>query len=92
VVAKGVDEMALYIRQVALEHGVEVLPLAPLARAVYHTSQVQQQIPVPLYQAVSQVLNYVLQLQAFRRGQRRAQPPFPHEVAVPPHLSEVRPS
>jgi flagellar biosynthetic protein FlhB len=92
VVAKGVDEMALYIRQVALQHNIEILPLAPLARAIYNTSQVQQQIPVQLYQAVSQVLNYVLQLQAFRNGQRRFHPPFPHEVAVPSHLSEVTPS
>lgn len=91
VVAKGVDEMALYIRQVAEQHKIEILPLAPLARAIYNTSQVQQQIPVQLYQAVSQVLNYVLQLQAFRNGQRRAHPPFPHEVAVPSHLSEVTP-
>ncbi|MET3131964.1 flagellar biosynthetic protein FlhB [Oxalobacteraceae bacterium GrIS 1.11] len=89
VVAKGIDEMALYIRQVATEHGIETLELAPLARAIYHTSQVQQQIPVQLYQAVSQVLNYVLQLKAFRTGQRSAQPPFPNEVVVPPHLSEV---
>lgn len=92
VVAKGVDEMALYIRQVAGEHGVETLPLAPLARAIYNTSQVQQQIPAQLYQAVSQVLNYVLQLNAFRAGRRAAPPRFPNEVAVPPHLSEVSPS
>ncbi|CDG82573.1 EscU/YscU/HrcU family type III secretion system export apparatus switch protein [Janthinobacterium agaricidamnosum] len=92
VVAKGVDEMALYIRQVAREHKIETLEMAPLARAIYNTSQVQQQIPVQLYQAVSQVLNYVLQLQAFRTGRRAVQPPFPTEVVVPSHLSEVVPS
>jgi flagellar biosynthetic protein FlhB len=89
VVAKGVDEMALYIRQVAAEHRIEILPLPPLARAIYNTSQVQQQIPAQLYQAVSQVLNYVLQLNAFRSGRRTAPPRFPNEVVVPPHLSEV---
>ena len=89
VVAKGVDEMALYIRQVAAEHKIETLPLPPLARAIYNTSQVQQQIPAQLYQAVSQVLNYVLQLNAFRSGRRTAPPRFPNEVVVPPHLSEV---
>lgn len=88
VVAKGVDEMALYIRHVAQEHGVEILSLPPLARAIYNTSQVQQQIPVLLYQAVSQVLNYVLQLKAFRAGRRAAQPQFPDEVRIPAHLSE----
>jgi len=90
VVAKGVDEMALYIRQVARENNVETLTLPPLARAIYNTSQVQQQIPAQLYQAVSQVLNYVLQLNAFRTGRRQAPPQFPNEVDVPPHLSEAR--
>jgi flagellar biosynthetic protein FlhB len=89
VVAKGVDEMALYIRRIALEHKIEVMALPPLARAIYNTSQVQQQIPAQLYQAVSQVLNYVLQLNAFRSGRRQSPPRYPTEVAVPPHLSEV---
>jgi flagellar biosynthetic protein FlhB len=89
VVAKGVDEMALYIRQIAGEHKVAVMTLPPLARAIYNTSQVNQQIPVQLYQAVSMVLNYVLQLQAFRDGRRKAEPAFPDQVPVPTALSEV---
>ncbi|QNA88222.1 flagellar type III secretion system protein FlhB [Massilia sp. Dwa41.01b] len=92
VVAKGVDEMALYIKRVAAQHKVETLTLPPLARAIYNTSQVQQQIPAQLYQAVSQVLNYVLQLNAFRDGRRQAPPRIPTDVAVPHHLSEVTPS
>jgi flagellar biosynthetic protein FlhB len=89
VVAKGIDEMALYIRAVAAKHKIETVALPPLARAIYNTSQVQQQIPAQLYQAVSQVLNYVLQLNAFRDGRRQAPPRFPNEVVVPSHLSEV---
>lgn len=89
VVAKGVDEMALYIKSVAARHKIETIELPPLARAIYNTSQVQQQIPAQLYQAVSQVLNYVLQLNAFRAGRRQAPPRFPNDVAVPAHLSEV---
>jgi flagellar biosynthetic protein FlhB len=92
VVAKGIDEMALYIRAVAAKHQIETVALPPLARAIYNTSQVQQQIPAALYQAVSQVLNYVLQLNAFRAGRRQAPPRFPNEVAVPAHLSEVSPT
>jgi flagellar biosynthetic protein FlhB len=92
VVAKGVDEMALYIKSVAAKHKIETITLPPLARAIYNTSQVQQQIPAQLYQAVSQVLNYVLQLNAFRAGRRQAPPRFPNEVAVPAHLSEVTPT
>jgi flagellar biosynthetic protein FlhB len=92
VVAKGVDEMALYIKSVAAKHKIETVSLPPLARAIYNTSQVQQQIPAQLYQAVSAVLNYVLQLNAFRDGRRQAPPRFPTDVAVPHHLSEVTPS
>jgi flagellar biosynthetic protein FlhB len=92
VVAKGMDEMALYIKSVAAKHRIETVSLPPLARAIYNTSQVQQQIPAQLYQAVSQVLNYVLQLNAFRDGRRNAPPRFPMDVAVPSHLSEVTPS
>ena len=92
VVAKGVDEMALYIKSVAAKHKIETVSLPPLARAIYNTSQVQQQIPAQLYQAVSAVLNYVLQLNAFRDGRRQAPPRFPIDVAVPHHLSEVTPS
>ncbi|TWI67581.1 flagellar biosynthetic protein FlhB [Pseudoduganella lurida] len=89
VVAKGVDEMALYIRQIAEEHRIEVLRLAPLARAIYNTSQVNQQIPAQLYQAVSQVLHYVLQLKAFRTGGRAGRPAFPDQISVPASLSDV---
>ncbi|MYM22473.1 flagellar type III secretion system protein FlhB [Duganella sp. FT135W] len=90
VIAKGVDEMALYIKQLATEFKIEVMELPPLARAIYNTSQVNQQIPVQLYQAVSQVLNYVLQLQAFRTGRRAAEPERPKEVVVPTSMSEVK--
>jgi flagellar biosynthetic protein FlhB len=89
VIAKGVDEMALYIRSVAAEHKIETLELPPLARALYNTSQVQQQIPMSLYRAVAQVLTYVLQLKAFRAGRRPAQPLLPSDLPVPSHLSEV---
>jgi flagellar biosynthetic protein FlhB len=89
VVAKGIDEMALYIKSIAAKHKIETVTLPPLARAIYNTSQVQQQIPAALYQAVSQVLNYVLQLNAFRDGRRHSPPRFPNEVVVPSQLSEV---
>ena len=90
VIAKGLDEMALYIRQLAVEFKIEVMELPPLARAIYNTSQVNQQIPVQLYQAVSQVLNYVLQLKAFRSGRRQAEPAYPKDVVVPTSMSEVK--
>jgi len=83
VIAKGIDEMAFYIRELARQHDIEVIPLPPLARAIYNTSQVNQQIPAQLYRAVAQVLSYVLQLQAFRGGRRKTQPPLPDALPVP---------
>lgn len=87
IIAKGVDEMAQFIRTLAQEHQIPVLTIAPLARAVYHTTQVNQQIPAPLYRAVAQVLTYVLQLKAFNSGQRRVRPTLPDTLPVPNHLA-----
>ncbi|MDH0868253.1 flagellar type III secretion system protein FlhB [Mitsuaria sp. GD03876] len=88
VVAKGVDEMALYIRTLAREHRVQLLELPPLARALYNTSQVRQQIPASLYQAVAQVLSYVMQLKAFHAGRRATEPRLAPDLPVPRHLSD----
>ena len=90
IVAKGIDEMALYIRRLATEHGLEVVAIPPLARAVYYTTQVNQQIPAPLYRAVAQVLTYILQLKAFRRGQRASRPALPANLDVPHELAQPR--
>jgi flagellar biosynthesis protein FlhB len=88
VVAKGIDEMALYIREVARRHKVEIVHLPPLARAIYHTSQVNQQIPATLYRAVAQTLHYVFQIKAFRNGERASAPSLPTDHDVPAHLSD----
>ena len=65
VVAKGVDEMALRIRELAASHRVAVVEAPPLARALYRQAQVDQEIPVKLYAAVAQVLSYVYQLRSW---------------------------
>ncbi|WP_129649233.1 EscU/YscU/HrcU family type III secretion system export apparatus switch protein [Peristeroidobacter agariperforans] len=83
VIAKGVDEMALFIKAVSIEHNVEVVTLPPLARAIYNTSQVNQQIPAALYEAVASVLAYVLQIQAFRKGRRNVLPALPSDLSFP---------
>lgn len=62
VVAKGVDLLALKIRDVATEHRVPVLEAPPLARALYAHTELDMEIPVALYSAVAQVLAYVFQL------------------------------
>ncbi|MEQ8661173.1 MAG: flagellar biosynthesis protein FlhB, partial [Gammaproteobacteria bacterium] len=59
VVAKGVDEVALNIRKIAGLHGVQVMEAPPLARALFHTTKINQEIPAGLYVAVARVLAYV---------------------------------
>lgn len=74
VVAKGVDEVALRIREVAARHRVALVSAPPLARALYREGQLGKEIPVRLYAAVAQVLSYVYQLRAWRAGTLRAHP------------------
>ncbi|HEX5354610.1 MAG TPA: flagellar biosynthesis protein FlhB [Aquabacterium sp.] len=62
VVAKGLDLLALKIRDLAVENRVPVLEAPPLARALYANTEVDQEVPVALYSAVAQVLAYVFQL------------------------------
>ncbi|EBA00987.1 flagellar biosynthesis protein FlhB [Marinobacter sp. ELB17] len=68
VVAKGGDELAFKIMEIARENKVEILRTPPLARAVYHNSDIGQEIPDGLYMAIAQVLAYVFQLRQFRKG------------------------
>jgi flagellar biosynthetic protein FlhB len=63
VVAKGVDHMALRIRQVAMIHKVPIVERPPLARALYAEVEVGQEINEELYQAVAEVLAYVYRLE-----------------------------
>jgi len=59
VVAKGVDSMSQRIREVAKENAVQIVRLPVLARAIYYTTDIEHEIPEPLYLAVAQVLSYV---------------------------------
>ncbi|GAB3505138.1 flagellar biosynthesis protein FlhB [Pseudoxanthomonas daejeonensis] len=74
VVARGVDEVAHRIREVADRHRVTIVSAPPLARALYRESQLGKEIPVRLYAAVAQVLSYVYQLRAWRAGTAPASP------------------
>ncbi|MGF1739658.1 flagellar biosynthesis protein FlhB [Vibrio profundum] len=67
VIAKGVDHMALKIREIAREHDIYVIPAPALARALYHTTELEQEIPDGLFTAVAQILAYVFQLKQHRR-------------------------
>jgi len=85
VLTKGTDELAIYMRQIAKHHDVEVIELPPLARAIYYSTQVEQQIPAALFIAIAHVLSYVLQIKAARQGKQRKPDPLPN-FFIPQHL------
>jgi flagellar biosynthetic protein FlhB len=66
-VAKGLDAVALKIREVAEAHGVPVVENPPLARALHATVEVDREIPAEHYRAVAEVIGYVMRL---RKGLR----------------------
>jgi flagellar biosynthesis protein FlhB len=68
-VAKGVDLMALKIREIAREHDIPLVENVPLARALYATVEIDDEIPVEHYHAVAEIIGYVMGL---KRGLRRA--------------------
>lgn len=80
MLAKGGDFLALKIREIAQEHKVTLLESPALARAVYYSTEVDQEIPAGLYLAVAQVLAYVYQLN------HQMNPALPDEWQVPAHL------
>jgi flagellar biosynthetic protein FlhB len=65
VVAKGAEQMALRIRETAMEHEVPIVERKELARALYRGVEVGQAIPADLYKAVAEILAYVYRLKGF---------------------------
>ena len=65
-VAKGVDALALRIREVAAESKVPIVENAPLARALYATVELEEAVPPEHYKAVAQVIGYVMRLTGVR--------------------------
>lgn len=82
LVAKGVDHRAMKIREIARAHKIEQIESPVLARAIYHTTKLDQPIPQGLYLAVAQVLAYIFQLRNWRKGQGE-RPEYPRQVRVP---------
>lgn len=85
LLAKGTDQTAMKIREIAREYKIEQVRSPVLARAVYYTTDIDSEIPQGLYLAVAQVLAYVFQLRNFRRG-RGERPDFPTNIKVPKEM------
>ncbi|MGL5698080.1 MAG: flagellar biosynthesis protein FlhB [Kluyvera sp.] len=83
IVAKGIDDVALWIREVGANHNVEVVEFPPLARAVYYTTRVNQQIPAQLFRAIAHVLTYVMQLKSWREGRAEQKPRLNRQIDIP---------
>ena len=66
--AKGIDNIALKIREVAAEHRIPVVENPPLARALHATVEIDEEVPPEHYKAVAEVIGYVMRL----RGAVRA--------------------
>lgn len=85
LLAKGGDFTALKIREIAQEHKVMLLESPALARAVFYSTELDQEIPAGLYLAVAQVLAYVYQLRQYQAGKGKRPGPLP-DLPIPPDL------
>ena len=81
VVAKGAGDIAERIREIGREHDIPILSSPPLARVLYRTTKVGQEIPAPLFTAIAQVLTWVYQLKREPQVARPApQPDIPESL------------
>ena len=88
VIAKGVDQVALKIREIARDSSCPVVEAPALTRAIYHSTKVDQEIPADLYLAVAQILAYIQQLTLYRKGQGGDVPPVMAKFEIPDNYGE----
>ena len=68
VVAKGVDFLALRMRETAKELGIPIVENKPLARAIFASVKEGEEIPTSMYKAVSEIIKFVFQLKGVKIG------------------------
>ncbi|MGJ8692217.1 MAG: flagellar biosynthesis protein FlhB [Thalassotalea sp.] len=83
LIAKGVDQMAMHIRTIAKEHGVEIVVSPALARSIYYTTEVDEEIPEELFAAVAQILAFIYQLDLHRKGRAKRPIPVAKNLPIP---------
>ncbi|MCH8183229.1 MAG: flagellar biosynthesis protein FlhB [Proteobacteria bacterium] len=74
LVAKGVDHLALRIREIAEENGIPVVENPPVARALYAAVEVDAEVPNEHYKAVAEIIGYVMKLKGVKAAQRYTAP------------------
>ena len=65
--AKGLDNIALKIREVAAKHNIPIVENPPLARALHATVEIDEEVPPEHYKAVAEVIGYVMRLKGAMR-------------------------
>ena len=68
VVAKGVDAVAARIRDIATEHNIPLYEDPPLARQLFASVEIDQMIPIELYEVVAKVMAFVMELRKKQRA------------------------
>ena len=86
LIAKGSDFLALKIREIAVANNVMLLESPGLARSIYYSTELDQEIPGGLYLAVAQVLAYVYQIRQYRAGKGKRPDPLKDDLPIPPDL------
>ncbi|EJM88642.1 MULTISPECIES: flagellar biosynthesis protein FlhB [Pseudomonas] len=86
LIAKGSDFLALKIREIAVANEVLLLESPALARSIYYSTELEQEIPGGLYLAVAQVLAYVYQIRQHRAGKGKRPDPLKDDLPIPPDL------
>ncbi len=86
VVAKGADDVAMRIREIAEKHKIPVMRNPPLARVLYDTTDVDDEIPYEHYAAVAKIIGYVYKLKgkSMKPATGKAGPPtMPKIITMP---------
>lgn len=84
VIAKGSDHLAIHIRTIAKENGVEIIQSPMLARSLYYVTEVGDDVPEQLFVAVAQVLAYVFQLDQFKKRKGSRPKALAKDLKIPP--------
>jgi len=86
MVAKGADELAMHIRKIATAHDIPIIESPMLARAIFYSTEPDNEIPSKLFMAVAQVLAYVYQLKAYKKGKATRPKALKKNLPIPPEL------
>ncbi|MCP1420389.1 flagellar biosynthetic protein FlhB [Pseudomonas laurylsulfativorans] len=86
LLAKGSDFLALKIREIAAANEILLLESPALARSIYYSTELEQEIPGGLYLAVAQVLAYVYQIRQYQAGKGKRPDPLKDDLPIPPDL------